>query len=75
VLLHHLPHKPLTAPAKLADFDFCAPIGTPYPKEMEARLEVLAAGQMTAVVVWFDLQLAEGVTITSGKHKPYVMRL
>lgn len=35
VLLHHLPHKPLTAPVKLGDFDFCAPAGTPYPKEMQ----------------------------------------
>lgn len=68
VLLHHLPHKLLTAPAKLADFDFCAPSGTPYPKEMDTQLEVVAAGQMNVVVVWFDLHLAEGVSITSGER-------
>lgn len=66
VLLHHIPHKPLTRPAKLADFDFCAPEGTPYPKQMQAALDVTAAGKMNGLVVWFDLHLAEGVSISSG---------
>lgn len=67
VLLHQLPHRPLTRPAKLGDFDFCAPLGTPYPKEMQAQLEVVAAGQMHGLVCWFDLHLCEEESITSGK--------
>lgn len=67
VLLHHIPHKALTRPAKLADFDFCAPAGTPYPKEMQASLDVTAAGKMNGLVMWFDLHLAEGVSISSGE--------
>jgi hypothetical protein len=66
VLLQHIPHKPLTKPAKLADFDFCAPAGSPYPKELQASLDVTMAGRMNGLVMWFDLHLAEGVSISSG---------
>lgn len=70
VQLHQVPHRRLTAPIKLADFDLCAPAGTPYPKEMgPAQLEVVAAGRLTGLVVWFDLHLAEGVSLTSGVKK------
>lgn len=66
--LHQLPHKQLTGPTKLVDFDLCGPAGTPYPREMLLQLEVLAAGQLNGLVVWFDLHLAEGVSLTSGGY-------
>eukprot|EP00879_Flechtneria_rotunda_P029198 GHRR01031479.1.p1 GENE.GHRR01031479.1~~GHRR01031479.1.p1 ORF type:complete len:489 (+),score=219.03 GHRR01031479.1:134-1600(+) len=66
VLLDHLPHKPLTRPVKVFDFDFCQPAGTPYPSEARMQLEVVAEGRVNAVVMWFDLHLAEGVSITSA---------
>jgi protein arginine N-methyltransferase 7 len=66
VLLDHLPHKRLTRPVKVFDLDFCAPAGSPYPTDAALQLEATAAGKLNAVVVWFDLHLAEGVSLTSG---------
>lgn len=34
---------------------------------MQARLEAVASGRMDVLVLWFDLHLAEGVSITSGE--------
>lgn len=39
--------------------------------DMQARLEAVASGRMDALVVWFDLHLAEGVPITSGEEGEY----
>jgi protein arginine N-methyltransferase 7 len=69
VLLDHLPHKRLTRPVKVFDFDFCAPAGSPYPTDAALQLEVTAGGKVNAVVMWFDLHLAEGVSLTSGMHQ------
>ena len=67
VLLHQLPHRHLTRPVKLLDFDFCSPAGSLYPTGASVQLEVTAAGRVNAVVMWFDLHLAEGVALTSGE--------
>ncbi|KAF8066293.1 Art7 [Scenedesmus sp. PABB004] len=66
VLLAHLPHTALTRPAKVFDFDFASPPGSPYPTEAEVQLEVTAAGRLNAVALWFDLHLAPGVSLTSA---------
>lgn len=65
--LAQLPHRCLTRPVKVFDFDFCAPAGTPYPTEAALQLEVVAGGRLNGVAVWFDLHLAEGVATTSGE--------
>jgi hypothetical protein len=69
VVLHQLPHKALTAPARLGDFDFCTPAGSSchgYPTDMSVTLRATAAGRLNSLVLWFDLHLAEGVSLTSG---------
>jgi hypothetical protein len=50
------------------DFDFCVAAGSPYPTDAALELEATEAGKLNAVVVWFDLHLAEGVSLTSGKR-------
>eukprot|EP00775_Hariotina_reticulata_P007705 gene7705-7904_t len=74
VSLDGLPHKRLTRPAKVFDFDFCQQLASSstcsssllYPTEAAVALEVVASGQLNAVVLWFDLHLEAGVALTSG---------
>jgi len=74
VALDRLPHRRLTRPAKVFEFDFCQqlPAGSTsngsllYPTEAAVALEVVAAGRLNAVVLWFDLHLEAGVALTSG---------
>ena len=66
MLLAHTPHVRLTPPVKALEFDFAAPVGSGYPTESVLTLQVQASGCLNAVALFFELHLAEGVTISSG---------
>ncbi|MCK6453006.1 MAG: tetratricopeptide repeat protein [Alphaproteobacteria bacterium] len=58
------PHRMLTAPAPLFDFDFTRAV--PISGAARATLGATADGTAHAVALWYDLDLAEGVTMTTA---------
>lgn len=58
------PHRRLTEPYKLFDFDFRAPV----PDQGEIRLDVpvTAAGAVHAVAIWYDLHLGDDIVMTTA---------
>ncbi len=71
VHLNTIPHKRLTAPVRVFDFDFGGPSGTIPPREAMLHLTAVASGTLNAVAFWFDLQLGEGIAITTGRRVCY----
>lgn len=66
VHLSHTPHARLTRPVKALEFDFSAPSGSAFATEAGLTLQAEAAGCLNAVVLFFDLHLAEDIMISSG---------
>ncbi|MDA1100529.1 MAG: tetratricopeptide repeat protein [Proteobacteria bacterium] len=58
------PHKLLSEPFHIADFDFSAPPVT--DRQRIVKIPIAAAGEVYAVVFWFDLQMDEEIGISSG---------
>ena len=66
VRLADLPHRRLTAPAKVSETFFDGE-KRPRPRDSLVKLDVVATGTLNAVVFWFDLHLDEVESVTSGK--------
>ena len=63
--LSEVPHVRLTAPAKV--FGFCLDgASKPRGRDNLLKLQVERAGRLNAIAFWFDLQLDDTCTITSG---------
>lgn len=67
--LSEVPHTRLTAPAKV--FDFCLDgVSKPRGRDNLLKLRVERPGCLNAIAFWFDLELDDVCTITSGTAQP-----
>ena len=60
-------HKRLSAAIKVFDFDFSLEAGSPYPKEAVLKVQPTQPGLLNTVLFWFELHLAPGISLTTGK--------
>ena len=64
-VLEDIPHKKLTAPSQAFKFGFETQ-AMPYGRDNIMKLDIIASGNLNAVVFWFDLELDKECSITSG---------
>ena len=63
--LEDIPHKRLTNPAKALRFGF-ETNAMPYSRDNIIRLDVIESGHLNAIAFWFDLELDQHCTVTTG---------
>lgn len=66
-LLHH-GYTPLSQPFVIAEYDFCDPASLSKSRRPHFDIPVTCTGSLDAIAVWFDVQLDDDISISTGKH-------